>query len=144
MLGSLTATPSIRPAVSCSAAASAAPAPLLTLLAMTMVFAGVMSFVRRPSGSMSPYLSFSTQKANSAACSVNLPQSFSGFCSLCACLTANRLGVAVLKAVRSAADSRAVKLLDVPAVVASARRPSIRLTVLFCTSCTPLPVPLSV
>ena len=38
----------------------------------------------------------------------------------------------------------AVKLDALPAVVASARRPSIRLTVLACKSCTPLPVPLSV
>jgi hypothetical protein len=59
-------------------------------------------------------------------------------------LTAKRLGVAVLKAARSASVSRALKWLVLPAAVASARRPSIRLTVLFCTSCTPLPLPLSV
>jgi hypothetical protein len=52
--GSLTATPSIKPALSCSAAAIAAPAPLLTLLAITMVLAGVTTFVRLPSGSATP------------------------------------------------------------------------------------------
>lgn len=60
MLGSLTATPSISPPASFSAAARAAPAPLLTLDAMTVVLAGTMTLVRVPSGSAVPYCWLST------------------------------------------------------------------------------------
>ncbi len=143
-LGSLTATPSISPCVSCSAAASAAPAPLETLEAITMVLAGPNRTGLLPSGLGAAKRSLSTQRANCTARSVSRPQSFSGFCCECACLTAKRLGVAVLKAVRSASVIAAVKMELRPAAAASARTPFCRLTVLFCRSCTPSPVPLSV
>jgi hypothetical protein len=48
MLGSLTATPSIQPASSCSAAASAAPAPLETDEAITSVLWGRICATVRP------------------------------------------------------------------------------------------------
>ena len=75
--------------------------------------------------------------------SVSRPQSFSGFCCECACFTASRLGQAPLKVVKSAADTSAVKFELRPAVVAEARSPRRRFTVLDARSCTPLPVPLS-
>jgi hypothetical protein len=72
------------------------------------------------------------------------PQSSSGFSCECACLKAKRFGVAALKAARCASLTSAVKFESSPAAAASARSPRIRLTVLFCRSCAPVPVPLSV
>ena len=129
MLGSVTATPSIRPSVSCSAAASAAPAPLETDDAITVVLSGLNCGVAVLSGLRSARSSFSTQNAKRTALSVSRPQSFSGFCCECACLTAWRFGVAALKAASSAADSSAVKLEFLPAAAAPERRPFCVLTV---------------
>ncbi len=79
--------PLISPVVSCSPAANAAPAPFETLEAMTMVFLGVNVFrCLVLSLARLPYFSLSTKYANCTACSVLLPQSFSGFCCECACL----------------------------------------------------------
>jgi len=57
--GSETATPLIRPCVSCSAAATAAPPPLEMLDAMVMVLPGVSVFTRMPPSSL-PKRSLST------------------------------------------------------------------------------------
>jgi hypothetical protein len=59
-------------------------------------------------------------------------------------LKANRLGVAALNAARAPSEIGAVKFESSRACAASARSPRIRLTVLFCRSCAPVPVPLSV
>src|SRR5207253_2452387 len=78
------------------------------------------------------------------ALSVSRPQSFSGFCCECACLTAIRFGAVALNFARSAAGTLAVKLEALPADAALWRAPSMLLTVLVARSCTPMPVPLSV
>jgi hypothetical protein len=83
----------MRPLESCSAAASAAPAPFDTLDAITMVFVEVS--VRRcllPSFARAPNFSLSTKYASWMDCSVLVPQSFSGFFCEWACLKAKRLG----------------------------------------------------
>ena len=54
MAGSDTATPLIRPCVSSSAAAMAAPPPLEMLDAITMVLAGVSVLRRWPAASVAP------------------------------------------------------------------------------------------
>ena len=60
MFGSVTATPSISPNLSSSAAASAAPAPLETEEAMTVVQAGVIARALVPEGRVSPFCSLSS------------------------------------------------------------------------------------
>jgi hypothetical protein len=143
-LGSETATPSISPLRSCSAARSEAPPPLETLEAMTIVLSGGIVRWRLPERCASPNRSLSTKKASSIERSTSRPQSCSGFCPEWACFQAKRSGVSALKAARAASDSRAVKLEPAPAASASARTPVIRLTRSFCRSCAPMPVPLSV
>ncbi|MNT66856.1 hypothetical protein D3C72_2049540 [compost metagenome] len=84
--GSPTATPSIRPFVSCSAAAMAAPPPLETAEAMTRILSLPMDACRTPSDPTVPNLSLIAQMANSMAWSVFSPQLASGFCFEWACL----------------------------------------------------------
>jgi hypothetical protein len=88
--------------------------------------------------------SLSTSNANPIERSTFLPQSFSGLACECACLKANRFGVAALKAARWLSEIGAMKFALSSAVAASARSPRVRLTVVFCRSSAPVPVPLSV
>ena len=152
MAGSDTATPSIRPSLSSSAAAMAAPPPLDTLEAMTSVLAPVKRTVRSPLSFSSPYCWLMAYSASRTAARVWRPQSFSGFWPECACLKAKRWGVAWLKAVSSLGFSPALKATmslncgTVPKMAVSARwrMPLASGTVSFCRSCGALPVPLSV
>src|SRR4030095_6900966 len=72
------------------------------------------------------------------------PQSFSGFSCECVCLTARRVGQAVLYDARSAPVRSDVKFEFLPALAASERRPFCSVTVCVARSWMPLPVPLSV
>ena len=60
------------------------------------------------------------------ALSVSRPQSFSGFCCECACLTAIRFGAVALNLAKSAGETLAVKLEALPVAGALRRTPSLR------------------
>jgi hypothetical protein len=110
--------------------------------AMTSVLSAVNGRRVEPSGLRSPFSSFSAQIAKRIAFSVSPPQSRSGFCCECACLTAMRNGWAVLNAL-SAPPASEVKFDSLPAAAALARVPCCRFTVSVPRSCTPMPLPLS-
>ncbi len=142
--GSPTATPSISPWVSCSAAAMAAPPPLETLEAITTTLSGPRLRWRVPSVATLPKRSLMAQMAKSAACNVNVPQSFSGLRCECACLNARRCGASALNAARLVLGNGAANCALVPAAARLARVPSISATVSVSRSCGAAPVPLSV
>src|SRR5262249_18104044 len=102
-LGSPAARPAIRCSSSCSTARTEAPPPFDTLEAMTIVFRLLISMPWPRNWSLS------TEKANLIERSTLRPQSFSGLRWECACLKANRLGVAALNDARSPSDRRAVE-----------------------------------
>src|SRR5438270_12903306 len=104
--GSPTATQSMRPPVSCSSAAIAAPAPLETLEAMTMTLSEERRLVLYLVPlCTSPYFWLSMKKANSIARSVSRPHVASGFCCECAAFQPQRFGWAPLNAARSEVES---------------------------------------
>ncbi len=97
---------------------------------------------RAGSGGRSARSARRTRSGSTAARS--RPQSFSGFCSECACLKAKRFGRRGVERRALAAVSRAVKFDSLPARAASVAHAVDEVTVSFCRSCAPLPVPLSV
>ncbi|MNN31611.1 hypothetical protein D3C81_1453060 [compost metagenome] len=143
-MGSPTATPSIRPSASCSAAATAAPPPFDTLDAITRILPLSMLRWRVPLADTEPKRSLIAQIANSTACSVNLPQSFSGLRCECACLNASRCGLAAVKSASDVAPAGAANCAFLPAAARVVRVPSISGTVSVSRSCGAAPVPLSV
>ena len=91
--GSATATPSIRPSVSCSAAAIAAPAAVGDARGdHDRVVRGDDASARAPLLDACRTSRSARRTRTRTARSVSRPQSFSGFCCECACLYAQRFG----------------------------------------------------
>ncbi|MNT35279.1 hypothetical protein D3C72_1713010 [compost metagenome] len=99
---------------------------------------------RVPSAATVPKRSLIAQMPNWIACSVNLPQSFSGFCCECACLKASRCGAVAVKSSSEIVPGFAANWAFLPAAARVVRVPSISGTVSVSRSCGAAPVPLSV